>query len=578
MWAVLATVAAGLRGRRLQAGIIGVVALLAAASGTIALSILVETREPFQRAFAAANGAHLVVELDPRVTDAQLATAATAPGVTGTAGPFDVVRSAVARVGGGPLEPGQVSSRVDPAATIDRITVVAGGWWREPGEAVLDEATADVLGVTVGGSVSFYDTGGTGASKGGGGQVPVRPGQKAELRPILTATVVGVARSVSTPGTIAWMSPASVAALAGDDGPERQVLYRVTPSASEADLGSAAAAISSRVPDGMVRSTLSYLETMAVVDRCARLYVPVLVAFSALALLAAAFAIANVVGGIVLTRYRDIGIQKALGFTPRRSRPACSPRCCCPPWRARWPASPSGSRRAGPPSRPPRARSGCRDRSRRRPRWSRWCSGRRSACPRRRLAPAAQAGRLRTVEAIAQGRGTTGSAPARRLRHLAGRLPLGLPERLGVSAGLARPLPAAMTLGAITVGVAAATFALGLDASLVRVVAIADRAEAAPVRVALIEPSADAAEATARVIAARPGTGRMTGVGRRRPTCRRSGRSRSSATTATRHGSATSHPRPLAGRTRRGRPDGGVHGAARLGDTVTLTRDGRSAR
>ena len=34
------------------------------------------------------------------------------------------------------------------------------------------------------------------------------------------------------------------------------------------------------------------------------------------ALLAAAFTIANVVGRIVLTSYRDIGVMKAIGFTP----------------------------------------------------------------------------------------------------------------------------------------------------------------------------------------------------------------------------------------------------------------------
>src|SRR5262245_11473726 len=46
------------------------------------------------------------------------------------------------------------------------------------------------------------------------------------------------------------------------------------------------------------------------------LYVPVLLAFAVFALLAAAFTIANVVSGIVLTGWRDIGVLKAVGFTP----------------------------------------------------------------------------------------------------------------------------------------------------------------------------------------------------------------------------------------------------------------------
>src|SRR4029077_12327024 len=52
------------------------------------------------------------------------------------------------------------------------------------------------------------------------------------------------------------------------------------------------------------------------VDQVADLYVPVLLAFSIFALLAAAFTIANVVSGVVLTGYRSIGVMKAIGYTP----------------------------------------------------------------------------------------------------------------------------------------------------------------------------------------------------------------------------------------------------------------------
>ena len=43
---------------------------------------------------------------------------------------------------------------------------------------------------------------------------------------------------------------------------------------------------------------------------------PILLAFSVFGLLAAGFIIANVVSGIVLTSYRDIGVMKAVGYTP----------------------------------------------------------------------------------------------------------------------------------------------------------------------------------------------------------------------------------------------------------------------
>ena len=43
---------------------------------------------------------------------------------------------------------------------------------------------------------------------------------------------------------------------------------------------------------------------------------PILLAFSVFGLLAAGLIIANVVSGIVLTSYRDIGVMKAVGYTP----------------------------------------------------------------------------------------------------------------------------------------------------------------------------------------------------------------------------------------------------------------------
>jgi putative ABC transport system permease protein len=83
---------------------------------------------------------------------------------------------------------------------------------------------------------------------------------------------------------------------------------------------------------------------------------------------------------------------------------------------------------------------------------------------------------------------TRGAAPSLRpdggrLRRLGLALPIGLPGRLGVSAGLAHPVRASMVLGALVVGVAAATFAVGLNWSLLRVMTDLNRDVASPVRV-----------------------------------------------------------------------------------------------
>ncbi len=72
MGAVLSKTVADVRRRRLQTVVLAVVLLLGSAAATLALSILVETNEPFDNAFAAANGAHLVIDYDAAVSDAQL--------------------------------------------------------------------------------------------------------------------------------------------------------------------------------------------------------------------------------------------------------------------------------------------------------------------------------------------------------------------------------------------------------------------------------------------------------------------------------------------------------------------------
>ena len=154
------------------------------------------------------------------------------------------------------------------------------------------------------------------AEAGGPRLVPPTKAGAGSRTPVMTLTVVGIAQSVSTPDVAAWMSPSDLAAIDPETAPARQMLYRVEPSATAADLQAAVAAITEGLPPDAVASTYTYFETKVDVDSTASLYVPILLAFSAFALAAAAFTIANIVSGIVLTSYRDIGVMKAIGFTP----------------------------------------------------------------------------------------------------------------------------------------------------------------------------------------------------------------------------------------------------------------------
>src|SRR6185437_6606201 len=77
------------RRRRTQTAAVGLVVFLSAVTIVVALSMLTASANPFGRAFAAQNGAHLAVAFNPaRVTDARLAQTTRLPGVTAAAGPF----------------------------------------------------------------------------------------------------------------------------------------------------------------------------------------------------------------------------------------------------------------------------------------------------------------------------------------------------------------------------------------------------------------------------------------------------------------------------------------------------------
>ena len=186
MGAVASKSVADLRRRRLQSTVLAIVLFLGAGGATLALSILVETNEPFDRAFAAANGAHLVVDYDPAVTDAQLAATTTASGVTASAGPWPVAGFALRGkegVFGGLL----ASGRPTPTDTIDRVTILAGRWWAAPGEIVLDQDTATLLDVGLGASVPLLPDPNPdkrfARTPSGGGGTPVLPAPGASAAP-----------------------------------------------------------------------------------------------------------------------------------------------------------------------------------------------------------------------------------------------------------------------------------------------------------------------------------------------------------------------------------------------------------
>ncbi len=462
MKAVLTKTVADIGRRKLQSAIIALVILLSSGAATLALSLLVESNAPYDRAFAAANGAHLTLTFaGDRVGAAQLRATASAHGVTAAAGPWPEAPARLSADGATPtgqggkggIGPGDLGiftivGRDRPDAQIDRLTMESGRWARAPGELVLSRRMADSTGLGVGDRVQAPDGAG---------------------RPWLT--VVGVAASIGR-GVDAWVVPSEAAALASRTAPVRyQMLYRVNPAATAADLRAATQAITGRLPAGAVEDSSNYLDVKLNADLLSAVMVPFLLAFSVFALVAAALTIANVVTGVVIAGYREIGVMKSIGFTPVQVMLALLGGIIVPALAGCLLGIPLGTLGSQPFLRDTAHALGL-------------------PAPFTAVilvdllvlaitvvvavlagfVPSWRAGRLSAVTAI-----TTGTAPAAgggsALGRRLSRLPLPRAASLGLSDALARSARSATTTGAILIGVATVVFALSLRLSLGQVAA-----------------------------------------------------------------------------------------------------------
>jgi putative ABC transport system permease protein len=94
------------------------------------------------------------------------------------------------------------------------------------------------------------------------------------------------------------------------------MVYRFRHAATSTELQQRENEIAAAVPSGAVSSSISYLDLEQIFNLNSTLTLAFLLAFAVFALGAAALIVANVVSGAVLTSRRDIGVVKALGFTP----------------------------------------------------------------------------------------------------------------------------------------------------------------------------------------------------------------------------------------------------------------------
>jgi len=307
MSAVLRAARGGLGGRRLQAVIIGLVVLAATAASTLALGMLADAHSPFDHAFAAQHGADVAVTVDTSAaSQAQLANAAHAKGVTAVAGPFPsegvTAQVSLPGVDGTIGVPLTLVGRSSPGGPVDDIDLQQGHWPASGNQVVL--------------SVNASGPGQLGSTITIGTQV---------------LTVAGIANSVTNTAD-AWVLPAELSAIAGSSATgsggagssvagsggtsQAQLLYRFSSSATAADITADIGNVKAALPKNAVLGTVSYLAVRQSEQSNVAPWVPFIIAFGVIALVISVLIVVNVVGGAVVAGTTRIGVLKSIGFTP----------------------------------------------------------------------------------------------------------------------------------------------------------------------------------------------------------------------------------------------------------------------
>src|SRR3984893_11183731 len=148
MTAVLVKALADLRRRRVQAVVIFLTVLLSIATGTMALTLMSQTRDPYQTAFQAQKGAHLKVFYTGG-TDPQLL--ANTPGIIGASasgGPYPAT-SLEFKVRGQTYFI-ETFGRNNPNGDVEVLNITSGHWPRTNDEIVLTRSFSELNNVSVG--------------------------------------------------------------------------------------------------------------------------------------------------------------------------------------------------------------------------------------------------------------------------------------------------------------------------------------------------------------------------------------------------------------------------------------------
>lgn len=285
---------ADLRARRLTTVLFLLVVAVATAGITAGLAQQQSAAERWDDAFARANGAHVALYGDA----ATLRRIRADREVVQAAGPSPVASATLLRAGADPVEDFDVRAAGARRAAVATPLLFDGRWLsgRDPGEVVIERSLALDQGIEVGDTVALRSETAT-----------------------VSARVVGVALDLvdcfypQCESQTAWATAPAVARLAPRDAPRSLLLARIAdPDAVEAFK----TRIQRTAGDGLTDAE-DWLDTRADALVLNEFFGAFLAAFGVFLLIAAGVVVLSSVGARVLARYRELGILKALGFTPR---------------------------------------------------------------------------------------------------------------------------------------------------------------------------------------------------------------------------------------------------------------------
>ena len=450
MTAVLVKALKDLRRRRLQAAVVWVTALLAVGTATMALTLQSQTRTSYQTVFDAQKGAHLQVRFDGRIDPRTLAGTPALIGATASGGPypstdvqfqFESHKYLVSTIG-----------RDSPEGQVEQLRVVAGRWPANDSEIALTQSFADLNHMSIGDRVKVVS-------------VPQEP------QLTVAAKVFDIDEgSAAVTNQHSWMLSSAIAALTSPGSAYSFMDYRFAGDPTDAQLQADLNTLRGSLPAGSVNGSTTHIAVRTVFGVTNLLATNLLGAFSIFALLATVAIVANLVTGIVISTYREIGIMKAVGFTPRQVELVVVLQIVIPAAVAALVALPLGAVASQPLLANSSMALGLPYQAAFSPALGAVAFiGALAISAVAAFVPALRAGRLKAAEVIAGASAPRGRS-GRWLRRLAARIPLPRPVVLGAGDALARPLRATLTMLAIFVGVVTVTVALGVPRALTEIV------------------------------------------------------------------------------------------------------------